>query len=70
MELLDILEKKITHLLELVDELQQKNEILANTLKEKEEEARGLKQEIVSLTSEREHTQQKVSQLISTLDAF
>ena len=54
----------------MVDDLQQKNEGLANTLKEKEEEARGLKQEIVSLTSEREHTQQKVSQLISTLDAF
>ncbi|HOV64873.1 MAG TPA: hypothetical protein PLG43_13450 [Spirochaetia bacterium] len=46
MENLDILERKILGLLELVSTLRKNNEELAIKFKEKEEEVHGLKQEM------------------------
>lgn len=70
LENLEILEQKITGLLELVSTLRKDNEELAIKLKEKEEEVHGLKQEMEYLLGEKEQVKQKVKHLIERVEEF
>lgn len=70
METLEILENKIFDLLEMVDSMKKNNEELTIKLIEKEEEARGLRQEMDSLLGEKEQVKQKVAHLIKCVEAF
>ncbi|HQG31046.1 MAG TPA: hypothetical protein PLA83_03890 [Deltaproteobacteria bacterium] len=70
MENLDILERKILGLLELVSTLRKNNEELAIKFKEKEEEVHGLKQEMEYLLGEKEQVKQKVKNLIERVEEF
>jgi len=70
LETLEILENKIFDLLEMVDSMKKNNEELTIKLIEKEEEARGLRQEMDSLLGEKEQVKQKVAHLIKCVEAF
>ncbi|MEN6446964.1 MAG: cell division protein ZapB [Syntrophaceae bacterium] len=70
MEPLEILEKKIYELVEMVNSLKKTNEELSRMLKEKEEEARGLIQEMEHLLGEKEQVKQKVAHLIKCVEAL
>jgi len=70
LENLDILERKILGLLELVSTLRKNNEELAIKFKEKEEEVHGLKQEMEYLLGEKEQVKQKVKNLIERVEEF
>jgi len=70
LENLEILEQKITGLLELVSTLRKNNEELAVKFKEKEEEVHGLKQEMEYLLGEKEQVKQKVKHLIERVEEF
>jgi len=67
---LDILEQKITKLLDLVDTLKQDKTDLKVKLEEKEGELRGLKDNVENLQVERDHIKQKVSHLIESVEDF
>jgi len=67
---LEILEKKIYELVEMVNSLKKTNEELSRMLKEKEEEARGLIQEMEHLLGEKEQVKQKVAHLIKCVEAL
>ncbi|HPS23909.1 MAG TPA: cell division protein ZapB [Methanoregulaceae archaeon] len=70
MEPFEILEKKIYELVEMVNSLKKTNEELSRMLKEKEEEARGLIQEMEHLLGEKEQVKQKVAHLIKCVEAL
>ena len=70
MEILEILEEKIYELVEKVDSLKKTNEELTIKLREKEEEARGLKREMDNLLGEKEQVKQKVAHLIKCVEAL
>jgi len=70
LEPLEILEKKIYELVEMVNSLKKTNEELSRMLKEKEEEARGLIQEMEHLLGEKEQVKQKVAHLIKCVEAL
>ena len=70
MEPFEILEKKIYELVEMVNSLKKTNEELGRMLKEKEEEARGLIQEMEHLLGEKEQVKQKVAHLIKCVEAL
>ncbi len=70
MEILDVLEEKIYELVEKVNSLKQTNEELTIKLKEKEEEAKGLKREMDNLLGEKEQVKQKVAHLIKCVEAL
>ncbi|MCE5273609.1 MAG: hypothetical protein LLG43_00560 [Deltaproteobacteria bacterium] len=67
---MEILEKKIYELVEMVNSLKKTNEELSRMLKEKEEEARGLIQEMEHLLGEKEQVKQKVAHLIKCVEAL
>ena len=67
---LDILEQKITKLLDLVDTLKQDKADLKVKLEEKEDELRGLKDNVENLQVERDHIKEKVSHLIKSVEDF
>ena len=68
--MLEILEEKIHDLVETVNSLKNANEELTTKLREKEEEARGLKREMDSLLGEKEQVKQKVAHLIKCVEAL
>lgn len=70
MEILEILEQKIYELVETVNDLRSRNDELTTKLREKEEEARGLKREMDSLLGEKEQVKQKVAHLIKCVEAL
>ena len=70
LEILEILEEKIYELVESVNSLKKTNEELTIKLKEKEEEARGLKREMDNLLGEKEQVKQKVAHLIKCVEAL
>ncbi|MGO9145096.1 MAG: cell division protein ZapB [Desulfomonilia bacterium] len=70
MEILEILEEKIYELVETVNSLKKTNEELTIKLKEKEEEARGLKREMDNLLGEKEQVKQKVAHLIKCVEVL
>ena len=70
MEILEILEEKIYELVEKVNSLKQTNEELTIKLREKEEEAKGLKREMDNLLGEKEQVKQKVAHLIKCVEAL
>jgi len=70
LEPFEILEKKIYELVEMVNSLKKTNEELGRMLKEKEEEARGLIQEMEHLLGEKEQVKQKVAHLIKCVEAL
>ena len=70
LEILEILEEKIYELVEKVDSLKKTNEELTIKLREKEEEARGLKREMDNLLGEKEQVKQKVAHLIKCVEAL
>lgn len=70
LEILEILEEKIYELVETVNSLKKTNEELTIKLKEKEEEARGLKREMDNLLGEKEQVKQKVAHLIKCVEAL
>lgn len=70
MEILEILEEKIYELVEKVNSLKKTNEELTIKLREKEEEARGLKREMDNLLGEKEQVKQKVAHLIKCVEAL
>lgn len=70
MEILEILEEKIYELVEKVNNLKKTNEELTIKLREKEEEARGLKREMDNLLGEKEQVKQKVAHLIKCVEAL
>lgn len=70
LEILDILEQKLCALIETVNELRKKNEDLTTKLKEKEEEAQGLRREMEHLLGEKEQVKQKVAHLIRCVEAL
>jgi FtsZ-binding cell division protein ZapB len=70
LEILEILEEKIYELVEKVNSLKQTNEELTIKLREKEEEARGLKREMDNLLGEKEQVKQKVAHLIKCVEAL
>jgi len=70
LEILDILEQKVCELVETVNELRRKNEELLIMLKEKEEEAQGLRREMDHLLGEKEKVRQKVAHLIRCVEAL
>lgn len=70
MEILEILEEKIYELVEKVNNLKKTNEELTIKLREKEEEARGLKRETDNLLGEKEQVKQKVAHLIKCVEAL
>jgi len=70
LEPFEILEKKIHELVEMVNSLKKTNEELSRMLKEKEEEARGLTQEMEHLLGEKEQVKQKVAHLIKCVEAL
>lgn len=70
LEILEILEEKIYELVEKVNNLKKTNEELTTKLREKEEEARGLKREMDNLLGEKEQVKQKVAHLIKCVEAL
>jgi FtsZ-binding cell division protein ZapB len=70
LEILEILEEKIYELVEKVNNLKKTNEELTIKLREKEEEARGLKRETDNLLGEKEQVKQKVAHLIKCVEAL
>jgi FtsZ-binding cell division protein ZapB len=70
LEILEILEEKIYELVEKVNNLKKTNEELTTKLREKEEEARGLKREMENLLGEKEQVKQKVAHLIKCVEAL
>ena len=70
MEILESLEEKIYELVEKVNNLKKTNEELTIKLREKEEEARGLKRETDNLLGEKEQVKQKVAHLIKCVEAL
>ena len=70
MEILEILEEKIYELVEKVNSLKKTNEELTIKLREKEEEAKGLKREMDNLLGEKEQVKQKVAHLIKCVEAL
>jgi FtsZ-binding cell division protein ZapB len=70
LEILEILEEKIYELVEKVNNLKKTNEELTIKLREKEEEARGLKREMDNLLGEKEQVKQKVAHLIKCVEAL
>jgi FtsZ-binding cell division protein ZapB len=70
LEPLEILEQKIHDLVEMVNALKKTNEELTIKLREKEEEARGLKREMEHLLGEKEQVKQKVAHLIKCVEAL
>ncbi len=70
MEILESLEEKIYELVEKVNSLKKTNEELTIKLREKEEEARGLKREMDNLLGEKEQVKQKVAHLIKCVEAL
>lgn len=70
LEILEILEQKIYELVETVNDLRSRNDELTTKLREKEEEARGLKREMDSLLGEKEQVKQKVAHLIKCVEAL
>ena len=70
LETLDILEEKIHKLLEAVDSLRRDNEGLTVKLIEKEEEAKGLKQDLENLLAEKERVRERVAHLIKCVEVF
>jgi FtsZ-binding cell division protein ZapB len=70
LEILEILEEKIYELVEKVNSLKQTNEELTIKLREKEEEAKGLKREMDNLLGEKEQVKQKVAHLIKCVEAL
>ncbi|MGD0822004.1 MAG: cell division protein ZapB [Desulfomonilia bacterium] len=70
LEILEILEEKIYELVETVNSLKKTNEELTIKLKEKEEEARGLKREMDNLLGEKEQVKQKVAHLIKCVEVL
>jgi FtsZ-binding cell division protein ZapB len=70
LEILESLEEKIYELVEKVNSLKKTNEELTIKLREKEEEARGLKREMDNLLGEKEQVKQKVAHLIKCVEAL
>jgi FtsZ-binding cell division protein ZapB len=70
LETLEILEQKIHDLVEMLNTLKKTNEELTIKLREKEEEARGLKREMEHLLGEKEQVKQKVAHLIKCVEAL
>jgi FtsZ-binding cell division protein ZapB len=70
LEILEILEQKISELVETVHALKRTNEELTTKLREKEEETRGLRREMESLLGEKEQVKQKVAHLIKCVEAL
>jgi FtsZ-binding cell division protein ZapB len=70
LEILEILEEKIYELVEKVNNLKKTNEELTIKLREKEEEAKGLKREMDNLLGEKEQVKQKVAHLIKCVEAL
>ncbi len=70
MEILEILEEKVNELVEKVNSLKKTNEELTIKLREKEEEAKGLKREMDNLLGEKEQVKQKVAHLIKCVEAL
>jgi FtsZ-binding cell division protein ZapB len=70
LEILEILEEKIYELVDIVNGLKKTNEELIIKLKEKEEEAKGLKREMDNLLGEKEQVKQKVAHLIKCVEAL
>ena len=70
MEILEILEEKLYELVEKVNSLKKTNEEMTIKLREKEEEARGLKREMDNLLGEKEQVKQKVAHLIKCVEAL
>jgi hypothetical protein len=70
LEILEILEEKIHELVEKVNSLKKTNEDLTIKLREKEEEAKGLKREMDNLLGEKEQVKQKVAHLIKCVEAL
>jgi len=70
LEILEILEEKIYELVEKVNNLKKTNEELTIKLREKEEEARGLKREMDNLLGEKEQVKQKVAHLIKCVEVL
>ena len=70
LEILEILEEKIYELVETVNGLKKTNEELIIKLREKEEEAKGIKREMDNLLGEKEQVKQKVAHLIKCVEAL
>jgi FtsZ-binding cell division protein ZapB len=70
LEILEILEEKVYELVEKVNSLKKTNEELTIKLREKEEEAKGLKREMDNLLGEKEQVKQKVAHLIKCVEAL
>jgi len=70
LEILEILEEKLYELVEKVNSLKKTNEEMTIKLREKEEEARGLKREMDNLLGEKEQVKQKVAHLIKCVEAL
>ncbi|MGC9325654.1 MAG: cell division protein ZapB [Desulfomonilia bacterium] len=70
MDTLELLEQKIHDLVDMVNNLKSINGELTNKLREKEEEARGLRQEMEHLLGEKEQVKQKVAHLIKCVEAL
>ncbi|MEN6472549.1 MAG: cell division protein ZapB [Syntrophaceae bacterium] len=70
LETLDVLEQKIHNLLETVDSLKKNTMELTEKLIKKEEEAKGLKQEIEDLLAEKERVRERVAHLIKCVEVF
>ena len=70
LETLDILEAKIHNLLETVDSLKREKAGLTEKLIKKEDEAKGLKQEMEILLAERERVKERVAHLIKCVEVF
>lgn len=67
MEPLDILEDKITGLLKTVGMIKKENEELKAKIREKEEEAEGIRQEMNDLLREKEDVKTRVAGLIDRM---
>ncbi|HQP30080.1 MAG TPA: cell division protein ZapB [Deltaproteobacteria bacterium] len=70
METLDVLENKIHNLLETADSLKKNTAELTEKLIQKEEEAKGLRQEIEDLLAEKERVRERVAHLIKCVEVF
>lgn len=70
LDTLELLEQKIHDLVDMVNNLKSINGELTNKLREKEEEARGLRQEMEHLLGEKEQVKQKVAHLIKCVEAL
>ncbi|MEA2102964.1 MAG: cell division protein ZapB [Thermodesulfobacteriota bacterium] len=67
LEPLDILEDKITGLLKTVGMIKKENEELKAKIREKEEEAEGIRQEMNDLLREKEDVKTRVAGLIDRM---